>query len=94
MTKDNRPPSNFAPNTCILKLRQYADLLRGQLRQQVRVHAAAEDSQFELLRRMHNLDLLPQAKRYSRSFNVFGGAEAPGGPWEKYCIPFAHLRAR
>ncbi len=31
---------------------------------------------------------LPQAKRYSRSFNVFGGAEAPGGPWEKHRIPF------
>ena len=32
---------------------------------------------------------LQQAKRYSRSFNVLGGGEAPGGPWGKFRLPFA-----
>lgn len=33
--------------------------------------------------------VLQQAKRYSRGFNNFSGAESPGGPWEKFRIPFA-----
>ncbi|MFO7634654.1 MAG: type I restriction-modification system endonuclease, partial [Caldilinea sp.] len=39
-----------------------------------------------------NIDVsaaLPQAKRYSRGFNVYGGAEPVGGPWGKYRLPFA-----
>ncbi|MFO7631539.1 MAG: DUF4145 domain-containing protein, partial [Caldilinea sp.] len=48
------------PNTCILKLRQYGEVLAQLTALQIGEHAAAEGAQFELLRRLQNRGILPR----------------------------------
>ncbi len=48
------------PNTCLLKLRQFAELLAQLVAANVGLYTAAEESQWELLRRLEDRNVIPQ----------------------------------
>jgi type I restriction enzyme, R subunit len=48
------------PNTCLLKLRQFAELLAQLLASQVGLFVSAQEAQYELLRRLQDQGLLPR----------------------------------
>jgi len=48
------------PNTCLLKLRQFAELLAQLVAANVGLYTAAEKSQWELLRRLEDRNVIPQ----------------------------------
>ena len=47
------------PNTCLLKLRQYGEVL-AQLVAACRLYVSAEEAQFDLLRRLQDQGILPR----------------------------------
>jgi type I restriction enzyme R subunit len=48
------------PNTCLLKLRQLAELLAQLLASRVGLFESAEETQFDLLRRLQDQGILPR----------------------------------
>jgi type I restriction enzyme, R subunit len=48
------------PNTCLLKLRQLAELLAQMVAAQVGVFVSADESQRDLLRRLQDQGILPR----------------------------------
>ena len=48
------------PNTCLLKLRQYGEVLAQLVAAHVGESAAAEEAQFDLLRRLQDQGILPR----------------------------------
>ena len=48
------------PNTCLLKLRQYGELLAQWVASHVGEYASAEEAQFDLLRRLQGQGLIPR----------------------------------
>jgi type I restriction enzyme R subunit len=48
------------PNTCLLKLRQFAELLAQQVAAQMGLYKTEEESQYELLRRLQDEGVLPR----------------------------------
>jgi hypothetical protein len=48
------------PNTCLLKLRQFAELLAQMLASRVGLYTSAEESQYSLLQRLQDEGILPR----------------------------------
>jgi type I restriction enzyme R subunit len=48
------------PNTCLLKLRQLAELLAQMLAARMGLYASSEEKQFDLLRRLQDSGVLPR----------------------------------
>lgn len=48
------------PNTCLIKVRQFAELLAQQVASHVGQYASPEESQYELLRRLQDHGILPR----------------------------------
>ncbi|QEI05812.1 type I restriction-modification system endonuclease [Pigmentiphaga aceris] len=63
------------PNTCLLKLRQFAELLAQSLAARGGLYTAQEESQYELIRRLQNENLLPrEVKQVFDQVRVTGNA--------------------
>ncbi len=61
------------PNTCLLKLRQLAELLAQMVAAQVGLFVAADEAQYELLRRLQDQGILPR-----EIAQLFGGIRRSG----------------
>ncbi|WP_201787904.1 hypothetical protein [Syntrophotalea acetylenica] len=61
------------PNTSILKLRQLAELLAQMVATKVGLYLSPEESQYDLLRRLQDRDILPgKSHSFSERFAALG----------------------
>ena len=61
------------PNTCLLKLRQLAELLAQMLAAQTGLYSSSEEKQYDLLRRLQDSGILPR-----EIFQVFSEVRRAG----------------
>ena len=63
------------PNTCLLKLRQQAELLAQSLAARAGLYVSQEESQYDLIRRLQNEGLLPrEVKQVLDQVRITGNA--------------------
>jgi hypothetical protein len=68
------------PNTSLLKLRQFSELLAQSLAARTGLYTLAEESQYELIRRLQGEGILPkEVKQVLDQIRVIGNAANHGG---------------